>query len=80
MRNGQSFAELTNAPEQERLVVGALDEKLQLGVLIRDAERGCRCLPEMHFAASAIEFLSEALSPQLFEPEGELPQGLRVGK
>src|SRR5690349_11532827 len=76
----QQISKLANGPEQIRLVVGSFDKKLQLRVLVGDAEGRCRCLATMHLSALAVRFLSSTLTPELFEPEGKFPKRLGIWK
>src|SRR5262249_36171674 len=49
-------------------------------MLIGHAEDGGWCLAVINFTPSAGHLLAEAFSPELLEPERELPQGLRIRK
>src|SRR5262249_44212095 len=75
-----TFPEFLHGPEHERLVVWALDEQLQLRMLIGNAQRCGRRLAVKHFAVATIELLAETFAPELLKPESELPQRLRVWK
>src|SRR4030095_12984176 len=72
--------EFTDRPEEKGLVVWSLDKELQLRMLVGYAESRSRGLPAVHLVVPPVEFLTEAFSPQLLEPERKLPKRLGVGK
>src|SRR4051812_32850931 len=49
-------------------------------MLIGDAQCSCGRLTVIHGLAAAIDFLAEAFTPELLEPESKFPKSLRVGK
>src|SRR6185295_12702754 len=74
MRDLECFLELAHGPEEERFIVRALDEELQLRVLVGNAESCRRRLSIEDLAFLAVISLAQAFSPQLFEPECEFPK------
>ena len=78
MPDGKLFVEILHGPEEKRFVVRAFNEELKLRVLVGDAQRGRGCLAIEDFAAAPVELLAETFTPELFEPECEFPQRLRI--
>src|SRR5262245_43313532 len=78
MLDRQTIPEFFHIPEQECLVVRPFNKQLKLGVLVRYTQCGRWRLAVVDVAASPVQLFAQAFSPELFEPEREFPQRLRV--